>query len=273
MILLVGWHRRGWPPALCMPLGVVVLGVMPAIVLIERWQNYYFHPRHSLFALPILHLAVALALTAAGNWLRDLGGARGRTPAARATMAVALLALVVGLQGPVLANFLARPNGAFVRTKMLRDFKGLMAHLAAWLEEVPPPRRLFVLAERYGPGYTANPVLVKYLRWYGLDERVVLRGTSSPTSTLHRLAEECAQHCIGRPGGVLHRRLGSREYAVMVPLDARRLMQLGSPIGHWPGWVGGVAVLTYAPLRPGPWARGAQVTRLPGMVSWERRGP
>jgi len=269
--LLVGWRRRGWSPALCIPLGVVAVGVVPAIVLIERWQHYYFHPRHALFAVPIVHVGAALALTAAGGWLRGTFGARGRTPLARVAAGGALLALVVALQGPLVRQYLEQPNGFLLRTKMLRDFKGLMRHLGRWLDEVPPPRRLFVLAERFGPGYTANPVLAKYVRWYGLDDRVVLRGTSSPTSTLHRLADECARHCVGRPGGVLQGRVGSVESLVMVPPDARRLMRVGPPIGHWPGWVGGVSVLTYEPLRPGPWARGAKVARFSGIVSWERR--
>src|SRR5262245_4744996 len=53
--------RRRLPLLVAMSLATLAI---PVIVQIARWKHYYYHPRHALFLLPVVHVATALALVA-----------------------------------------------------------------------------------------------------------------------------------------------------------------------------------------------------------------
>src|SRR5207244_6579324 len=94
---------------------------IPAIVLIAREKQYYFHPRHVLFLLPMVQLAAALV---AGRAI----AAVVRNPTGAAAAGVALgLAVTLGTA----RAYVADPLPYFRNTKTLRDVRGLMRLVAA----------------------------------------------------------------------------------------------------------------------------------------------
>jgi hypothetical protein len=130
---------------------------------------------------------------------------------------------------------------------------------------------MLVLAERFGPGRLANPVLAQYLWLYGLPPRVVLRSTGNVGWTLGRVAELCADGCAGMPGPVLERAIGTVGPALSLKWSKLRLLGLHRNVGRWghpPSRARQVVVVTYSPLPSGPWTSRLQRRRFERMVSW-----
>jgi hypothetical protein len=94
-----------------------------------------------------------------------------------------------------------------------------------------------------------NAALSQYLKWYGLADRVVLRGTKDPSATLEKVDAMCAQGCPGERGPVVDMTLGLVAPVGLTP-DFRRLLGLLKPIGFWPGRVRDIGVIVYAPRLP-----------------------
>ena len=157
---------------------------------------------------------------------------------------------------PVVGNYLSKPLWFFSRTKHNRDFESLALDLRSRVQSFPPGAKYLLIAERVGPGYLASPVFTHYLRWYGLDDKVVFRGTGNPKWTLQELAARCAGGCRGRPGRRFERDLESVLGAVAIPRSARRVLGVAAPVGRWPGTIGDVGVLSYSRLAGGPRVRG-----------------
>ena len=242
--------RRHLPLLIAMSLSVLAI---PAIVQIARWKHYYYHPRHALFLLPVVHVATALALVAV---LRPLV----RNRASRATALG--LAAVVAVCGPIAYRYVVDPSAFFGLVKIDRDFRGFAQDLAERLAHAPPGARHLILVERNRPGYLGNPLLDFYLRAYGLADRVVLRGFADP-STVPRLAATCRGGCRGSQDGGIESALGAGTPFAQAPL-IRRLIDLREPMGTWPATLDGVSLVLYSPF----FSEGA----VPGLRSRRYRG-
>lgn len=246
--LVWAWRRRSETFALVVTLEVNLLAI-PLIVEMARWKRYYFHPRHALFLLPAIEILTAITLLAIARAVvarlaRPLGDA------ASTRLAVgAACALVLALQLPTAATFVAHPERFFGRSKKTYDLKGVV-RLVRDASASYVPRDKYLLAVQRN--VMANAALAQYLRWYGLGDRVVLRGTPDAAATVARGAASCADGCLGERGPLVDRAL--RLTAPFgLPPDFQKLLGLLQPIGAWPGTVRDVGVLAWAPLpRPAP---------------------
>lgn len=242
-------------------LAVLPLAV-PCVLWIARWQGYYLHPRHTLFLLPGLLLALALGLERVVGRLAPLGSS-----GARAALAAAL---VVAFALPTLAAFVRDPMPSFRATKTVRDFRGLAADLASRARGLSPSERLLVVAERRRAGHLANPVLAFYLGAWGVGGRTVLLGSGDPERVAPLLASLGPARCHGEAG----------ELAVALgvgdpfdqPLPMRML--LGMPLRPLPkGPVCGVVLVTWSSSADaaGPARRNSPPTTRVSGDGWEVR--
>jgi hypothetical protein len=271
-VLLVRAVRVGRPRlATALVLATVLLGVVPALVLIERWRQYYFHPRHALFVLPVLMLGIAVVLDSA---LRRLDPLRSvvSSPARRGALyAAVLLGLVAAVQGPTAWRFVQRPQPFFARTKSGHDVAALARDLHDAARTLPGRDRILVLVERFGPGRLANPVLAQYLWFYGLPPRVVLRSTGNVGWTLGRVAELCPAGCDGLTGPALERAVGTVGPALSIRWAKLRLLGLHRNVGargRPPRREGHVVVVTYSPVPAGPWTTRLERRPHGRMAAW-----
>jgi len=264
--------RARWLGRPCLPTAIVLaaalLAVVPAIVLVEQWRQYYFHPRHALFILPVLMLGIAVVLE---TGLRRLDPLRRvlRSPARRrAVYAAVLLGAVAALQGPTAWRFVQHPEAFFARTKSGHDVAALVRDLQVAAGTLHGRQKILVLVERFGPGRLANPVLARYLWLHGLHPRVVLRSTGNVGWTLGRVAELCAAGCPGMPGPDVERAVGTVGPPLSIGLAKRLLLHLPPSVGRWPGRVRHVVVVTYSPVPVGPWTRRLERRRHGRMLAW-----
>ena len=218
---------------------VLAFGTLPAIALVIRWKQYYFHERHVLLLLPLFHLVVAAGLV---ELVRRVDPLRRlvRTPASRRALeALALAGLAVAVVAPSLATFVRTPHWYFARTKTLRDLAPVTRDVAAELVRRRPGTPYVLLAERDS---TANAVLSIYLRWYGLADRVALR---SPGVALDQVEPLLRAH--GGDPSVLKLRPAHGLF-----FGFRNLLDLKQPIGDLPSRVADYAVVGYATPQRGP---------------------
>jgi hypothetical protein len=216
------------------------LASIPAIVAIAAWKQYYYHPRHAIFLLPMAHLATAMALDALA-------------PRRRIVAALLAVLLPVAVAAPTMRTYAAAPAFFFARTKTEHDLAGVARDLAARVATLAPGDRYLLLAEKNRPGHLANPVLAFYLDAYGIADRVILRGFADPPRTLAALATTCADdHCRGAGGMPLALRLGAPAdpFDQLPPL--RRLLALGGHDVPWAAPVAGVGAIVWAPGLPTP---------------------
>jgi len=262
--LLWAWRRRSDLFALVVTLELNLLAI-PLIVELARWKRYYFHPRHALFLLPGIAILTALTLLAV---IRALDPSRfaklGAATRARLQVAAAC-AVVLAVQLPQASAFVAHPEPFFARSKKTYDLRGVSRTVRDATAGFAPRDKYLLALQRNA---MANATLAQYLRWYGLGDRVVLRGTPDPAATVARGAAACADGCLGERGPLVDRALGLTA-PFGLPPDFRRLLGLLKPIGYWPGNVRRLAVVAWAPLpRPTPdtpWRR----QRLRGLELWE----
>lgn len=173
---LAWWDARaeGLPrPAL---LAVLALGFLaiPIVTRLADVKAYYVHPRHVIFLLPGFVILAAVGV---------VGACRRVVPARWAT--VAAVALVLATQAGTALRYVRAPEPFFARVKTLRDVRGVVEALRP---ATTGPRWL-LLAERES---MPNTVLTFYLRWYGLEDRVVFRGTRDVPEALRLLADRRA---------------------------------------------------------------------------------
>jgi len=250
----------GYRPGTAPLLGTIVLsiGAIPIIVAIAHWKHYYYHPRHALFLLPMVHLATALAL----------GGALARLRAAReGLLMVAAAVLVVGVSAPTLRAYVDAPIPFFQPTKTYRDFAGLTRAIAARVATFDAQQPYLLLVERNRPGHLANPVLAFYLDAYGLGERVALRGFGDPPATLARVARACADGCSGFVGPWLAESLALEDPFDQLPI-VRRLLGLRA-LPWRAGHLGGVGAVVWAEHAPAAAPPGLTRTALDGLALFE----
>lgn len=249
VLLLTQWRRGRGPFAIACALTGSFLTI-PVIVEIERWKEYYFHPRHSFFLMPLFAIVAAAGLLVTLRGLDPLRRIR-IVESTRGSIYLAVsLALVMALQVAPLVQHFETPQRRFVRTKTLRDFKSLTHHLRDRIASLEDDQVYLLLAERGRPGHIGNPMLAKYLEWYGLDDRVVLRGTDRANEARLAIARECPSGCEGKPAAPLQRSLGA-----VGPFNTKREMldlvelEPAPPIG---APVGAVGLLHYWRMRGGP---------------------
>ena len=231
---------------------------IPAIVAIARSKQYYFHPRHVLFLLPMVQLAAALI---AGRAI----AAVVRNPT-RAAFAGAALGLAATLG--TASAYVADPLPFFRITKTLRDVRGLMRLVAARAADAPPDSRWLLLLERQRPGHLANPMVAFYLQRWDLTDRVVLFGVDDADAAARTLASRCVNGCRGPVTPALPFTLGVRD-----PYDQTRLMRrlvVPPRSATWSPNLLGAGVVAWGPLRT---VEGVRTTRLYGLTLAEPAVP
>jgi len=223
---------------------------IPIIAYFVRSKQYYFHPRHALFLLPLMGIVTAAGLAAALRWLLGLFLREART---RETIVAAVgCAIVLGAQLPIAWRFVQEPTSFFAQTKTLHDWKGVMARLAPRVREAGDGT-LVLVAERESP---TNAIGWHYLRWWNLDSRVSFWGYSGDWSTLVR--------GVAAGDGTPSPETLALRVPVGLTEDFRSLLGIDAPIPTWPARVGGWALVAYAPFPADVAAAGWDVKRLSG---------
>lgn len=229
---------------------------LPVMVAIAQGKQYYFHPRHALFLLPMVHLAVACVL----------GAVIDRMARAPLAATVAGAALGVALAAPSIAAFVRTPLPFFQATKTLRDFRGLARLIAARTADAAPGARWEILLTKGRPGHLANPTLAYYLDVYGLADRVLLGGVPDPAAVVAKLPTLCPQGCRG-PSSIA----ALADLAVTDAFDQaslmRDLMQL-RPY-QWSTQWSGLSLVVWDPATPIKVPAGVVATRLDGMAIYD----
>lgn len=244
--LFYAWRRGRELFALVLSLEMTLLAI-PLIVEMARWKQYYFHPRHALFLLPAVEILTAITLLSVVRALdpaRRLGVDERRRDAWHAAIACLL---VVATQLPTLRAYVAHPERFFARSKKTYDLRAVTLAVRAAVAPYGPRDKYLLVAQR---NVMADTALAQYLRWYGLEDHVVLRGTRDPAQTLRKAVALCATGCLGQRGPIVDQAL-ELVAPFGLPPDFQRLLGLLEPIGHWPGVVRRLGIVTYSPL-PAP---------------------
>jgi len=251
--VVVVWRRHPRLLPVVASTAVVILVSLPVILGIAEAKEHIFHPRHALFLLP-------LSLTLLGI---TIGGVAEAVASPRLAAPLALVAAAV-LVAPTAQHFAASPWPYFTRTKMLHDFRGITQILRERTRDYAPDDRYLLVATRGPGGHLGNPMLAWYLEWYGIADRVVLRGTSRPATTIEQARERCWVRCRNL-GAVVERDLGL-ERAYQGTRGKRFL--LGKPVTRlgWPGRPRHIGFAVYPPLAR--WHLGS----LDGYHTWRRPG-
>jgi hypothetical protein len=228
---------------------------VPVIVVIAHSKQYYYHPRHAIFLLPLVHLAAALVL---GRVLT-----RGlRRPVAAAVVGTVLVA---GASATTVRAYLSDPLPYFRATKTLRDFRGLTETIAARTAAQAPGERYLLVLQQQRPGHLANPTLAFYLEAYGIADRVMLAGVADPLPPLAELPRRCGDGCRGPFDPARLATFGLRDPFDQPPL-MRRLMRMRT--APWAAAMSGVGLVAWAPTLPAAPA-GVVATRLDGLTLFE----
>jgi Dolichyl-phosphate-mannose-protein mannosyltransferase len=167
-----GRHHRAPRLALVVALALGFLTI-PIVTLLAHLKSYYVHPRHVIFLLPAFVVLVAIGIV----------GACRRVVGERRACAVAI-GVVLVVQGGVVLRYVRAPEEFFARIKIPHDVRGVVEALRP-----PAGKAWLVLAERES---VSNTVLTYYLRWYGLEQQVVLRGTRDVSEALRLLSDSRA---------------------------------------------------------------------------------
>jgi hypothetical protein len=145
------------------------------------------------------------------------------------------------------ARYLTSPDQFFHRTKILRDFKSLARDLRTQVADYDDHHRYLLIVGRVGPAHLSNPLLAKYLEWYDLTDRVILRGVPRPSTVLEKIQSYCPTSCE-RHGWTMEVVLGLQSPFELSP-PKRRLVGLPRRVGSWPGRPRDTTVLLYKPIR------------------------
>ena len=231
---------------------------IPAIALVAQWKSYYYHPRHAMFLLPMVHLCTALVV--------------GRLVAHtryRGAMMVGVVLLVLAATAPTLAVYRRDPIPFFRSTKTLRDFRGLATLIAQRVTTLAPDTSYLLVLERRQAGHLANPTLAFYLTALGIRDRVVLRGIGHPARTLERFPAACRGACRGPVGPPFAQTLELGDPFDLAP-PVRTFMDL--PMMPWVGGrLGGAGVVTWGPHLPAATPPELRRTTFDGLVLFEPR--
>jgi hypothetical protein len=228
---------------------------VPLMAVLAHSKQYYYHPRHAFFLLPITHLATALVI----------GRGLDRVFRAPLVAAIAGVALVLGVTATTVRAYVAAPIPYFQATKTLRDFRGLARMIAARTATQTPDDRYILVLEQRKAGHLANPTVAFYFEAYGIADRVMLAGVPDPLPLLADLPRRCADGCRGPLDPTLFASFGIREAFDQPPLMRRLLRMRFWP---WGSSMSGLGVVAWAPTSP-PAPRGVVATRLDGLTLFE----
>jgi hypothetical protein len=213
-------------------------------------KQYYFHPRHALFLLPLVGMITAAGLVA---MLRALLASVLRDARRREVVVVIVgAAIVLGGQLPVAWRFVREPLPFFDKTKTLHDWKGVMARIAPEVH-ARPGESLVLVAERES---ATNAIGWHYLRWWGLTPSVTFWAFSGDWGALTR-------RVTAGDGSASPAALELRVPVGLTP-DFRRLLGIDPPVPPWPARVAGFAFVAFTPFPADVAAAGWRVHRLTG---------
>jgi hypothetical protein len=197
---VVAWRRhRSLFPVVCCTAWVTVVS-LPVILTIAEAKAHFFHPRHALFLLPLLLVMLGVALAGLAEALVPARLGVTRRPVVVATTLAAALALVA----PAVQGYVEAPWRFFTYTKNLQDFRGIAQLLHRRTRTYAPEDRYLLVVTRDRKGYLGNPVLAWYLEWYGIRDRVVMRGTARPADVMQRTGRRCQRHCRNLDAALEH---------------------------------------------------------------------
>ena len=138
------------------------------------------------------------------------------------------------------------------------------------MAELEPGTVYLLVSDRRKAGHIGNPMLAKYLEWYGIDDRVVLRASDRPNSLRTRLRRACPDNCIGEPANEVHMKLRApAPYSISKPI--RELIEIpATTISKKP--VGGVGLVHFWTFHDGPPLRapGFETRRYTGFSFFEK---
>ena len=222
--LPVAWRDAGTGrlprPALVAALALGFLAI-PIVTLLADVKTYYVHPRHVIFLLPGFVVLAAVGIV----------GVCRRVLRERWVLAGAI-AVVLATQAGVVVRYVRTPEEFFARVKISHDMRGVVESLRP-----VPGQRWLLLAERES---VSNAILTWYLRWYGLEEQVVLRGTRDVAAALRLLSD---------PREPIERLATPPIATVPVGLtpELRALLRIGVDTGAPPPVAGGSLVVWNVP--------------------------
>jgi len=263
--LAYAWRRRRDMLPVVVSLQLTVLLAIPVIVELARWKRYYFHQRHALFLLPAVEILTALALLGVVRALDPLRWLRFAAPRREWWNLAIACTLVLATQLPTLRSYVTHPERFFARSKKTYDLRGVTQEVRDAVADMKPPDKYLLIVQR---NIMANVTLAQYLRWYGLGDRVVLRGTHDPQETFRRTLERCGDGSCPKAGGLVVDRALGLTAPFGLPRDFQRLLGLLKPIGTWPGKAHRIGIVAYGPLpaaKPGA-GSGARVRQLRGIL-------
>ena len=245
--LPVAWRDRGSEgiPAFTLLAAVALAFVaIPIVTLLASLKTYYVHPRHVIFLLPGFVLMASVGIV----------GVCRRVVRARWVLAAAIGAVLATQAGDVL-HYIASPGDFFARVKILRDMRGVVRALPPNAE-----RAWLLLAERES---VSDATLTSYLRWYGLEQRIVFRGTRDVPEALRLLAD---------PAVPVERLAAPPLATVPVGLtpELRALLRIVPDTSPAPPLAGATLVLWGPPPVPPP---GLSQRLLEGATLFRRAGP
>ena len=115
-MLLTAWRRSRATLPVVVYLALSCLAI-PVIAFFVRSKDYYFHPRHALFLLPLAGIITAVGMT---DLLRGLFARRFESARTReAVVAGVACALILAAQLPVVWQFLRSPASFYAQTKTM----------------------------------------------------------------------------------------------------------------------------------------------------------
>jgi hypothetical protein len=224
---------------------------IPVIAFFVRSKQYYFHPRHALFLLPLVGIVTAAGLTA---MVRGLLARRFASVDTRETVVAAVVcAIVLGAQVPIAWQFLRTPTPFFAQTKTMNDWKSVMERIAPTARGLSDGQ-LALIAERVSP---TNAIGWHYLRWWGLHPYVTFWGYSGDWGAL---VQAIQQNPTGATSTALQLRV-----PVGLTDDFRRLLGIDPPVPTWPARIGAWGLVSFQPFPPAVGAAGWGVARSPGI--------
>jgi hypothetical protein len=249
-MLLTAWRRSRATLPLVVYLALSCLAI-PVIAFFVRSKDYYFHPRHALFLLPLVGIVTAVGFT---DLLRGLFARRFESARTRETVVAGVAcALILAAQLPTAWQFLRAPAPFFAEIKTMNDWKGVMERIAPTARAMPDGK-LALIAERAS---ATNAIGWHYLRWWGLHPYVTFWGYAGDWGTLART--------VATDGASTNPTALALKVPVGLNEDFRRLLGIDPPVPTWPPHVGAWALVAFQAFPPSVAAAGWAVDRRVGI--------
>jgi hypothetical protein len=249
-MLLTAWRRSRATMPIVIYLALSCLAI-PVIAFFVRSKDYYFHPRHALFLLPLAGIITAVGLT---DLLRALFARRFESTRRReAVVAGVACTLILAAQLQTAWRFVRSPASFFAQTKTMTDWKGVMERIGPTARALPAGK-LALIAERASAN---NAIGWHYLRWWGLHPYVTFWGYAGDWGTLAR--------AVAADGTGAHPTALALTVPVGLNEDFRRLLGIDPPVPTWPSHVGAWALVAFQAFPASVATAGWAVEHRPGI--------